>query len=107
MLFPFFVAYLVAASMPVTDAKKFWWSYQGVNNTESYDPVFDICANSNATSCASCNSADDGVGAVLCESLDKLNNICYEPKLEETCCKDKFGSVYLHIRAAGSRADKE
>jgi hypothetical protein len=66
-----------------------------VNNTESYDPVFEICADKNATSCAACNSSpdEDKVGAKLCESSDKLSNICYEPKREETCCKDKYGSV--------------
>ena len=94
MLIPVLVGYLAASSAPLAAAKTFWWSYQGENSTESYDPVFEICADNNATSCAACNSSEDNhkVGAELCESSDKLSNICYEPKREETCCKDKFGS---------------
>ena len=91
------VAYLAVSSTPVVNAKTFWWSFQGENSTESYDPVFAICADKNATSCAACNtSPDDKAGAKLCESSDKLSNICYEPKLEETCCKDKWGSTCAH-----------
>ncbi|KAJ4345444.1 uncharacterized protein N0V89_011574 [Didymosphaeria variabile] len=95
MLAPLLVAYLAASSVPLATAKTFWWSYQGENSTESYDPVFEICADQNATSCAACNSSPDAdnVGAKLCESSDKLSNICYEPKREETCCKDKYGKV--------------
>lgn len=93
MLSSLFVAYLAVSSAPRATAKTFWWSYQGQNNTDSYDPIFEICANGNATSCAACNTAqDDKVGASLCESSDKLDNICYEPKREETCCKDKYGT---------------
>lgn len=88
------VAYLAVSSTPSVAAEKFWWSFQGENSTDSYDPVFAICVDKNATSCAACNtSPDDNVGAVLCESSDKLSNICYEPKWEEMCCKDKWGSA--------------
>ncbi|KAL5380048.1 hypothetical protein DPSP01_008085 [Paraphaeosphaeria sporulosa] len=94
MLPSLLIAYLAVISTPLVTAKTFWWSYQGEIDTESYDPVFEICADKNATSCAACNSSpgDDRVGAKLCESLDKLDNICYEPKREETCCKDKYGT---------------
>ena len=88
------VVYLAVSSAPLAAAKTFWWSYQGENNTKSYDPIFEICADGNATSCASCNSLEDKVGAKLCESSDRLDNICYEPKQEETCCKDKYGSAF-------------
>ncbi|KAF1975683.1 hypothetical protein BU23DRAFT_66385 [Bimuria novae-zelandiae CBS 107.79] len=94
MLSSLLVACLAASSTPLTAAKTFWWSYQTENNTESYDPVFEICANGNATSCAACTSKDDNIGARLCESSKKLDNVCYEPKREETCCKDKYGNFY-------------
>lgn len=95
MLCTVIVAYFAASSVSMASAKMFWWSYQGENSTESYDPVFEICAGKNATSCAACSSSafGDKVGAVLCESSEKLSNICYEPKKEETCCKDRHGSM--------------
>jgi len=98
MLSSLWVVGLAASWVPMASAAQFWWSYQGENSTDSYDPVFEICANKNATSCSACNSEDDDVGAKQCYS-DLYNNICYEPKREETCCKDKYGSAYLVFTA--------
>ncbi|KAJ4296203.1 hypothetical protein N0V90_006248 [Kalmusia sp. IMI 367209] len=91
MLSSLLVVYFAASSAPLAAAKTFYWSYQGENGTDSYDPVFEICAPKNATSCGDCNTADDNVGAKSCHS-ELYNNICYEPKREETCCKDKYGT---------------
>lgn len=66
----------------VAAQEQFFWSYKVENTTGSYAPLFEICG-------SSCSDCDPEAKACFAENW---SNLCFEPKLGETCCKDQFGS---------------
>lgn len=84
-----------AATHTSSATLNYWWSYHAENNTESYDPAFEICG----SSCADCWD-----GARSCFAQE-FSNICYEPGRGETCCKDKYGSMYAFELAVARNAN--
>lgn len=85
IMFPtLFIASFVASAGVVVAEDTFWWGFQPYESLESYDPIFEICG-SNCSDCAP--------GARQCFAED-FANICYEPDLGESCCRDKYGSRF-------------
>ncbi|KAF2681880.1 hypothetical protein K458DRAFT_406094 [Lentithecium fluviatile CBS 122367] len=79
-MFLFLLGALLAASTLAEE--QFLWSYMPENTTRSYEPLFQVCG----SSCSDCDPA-----AKPCFA-ENWSNLCYEPKLGETCCQDQFGT---------------
>lgn len=73
---------------------QFFWSYKTDNTTSSYEPLFEICG-------SSCSDCDPDAKACFAENW---SNLCFEPKLGETCCKDQFGSTFAAFEPAYERS---